>query len=50
MKSYNQALKILKTMFENKSYKVDIKTTPEDKNESKFISVYSNKVIVKVPK
>lgn len=45
-----QALKILKTMFENKSYKVDIKTTPEDKNESKFISVYSNKVIVKVPK
>ena len=27
-----QALKILKSMFENKSYNVDIKITPEDKN------------------
>lgn len=44
-----KALKILKPMFENKSYNVDIKITPEDKNVSKLISVYSNKVIVKVP-
>jgi len=44
-----QALKILKPMFENKNYNVDIKITPEDKNVSKLISVYSNRVIVKVP-
>ena len=35
-----QALKILKSMFENKSYNVDIKITPEDKNEQTYFCIF----------